>query len=589
MKSKAERMEGLQKVCTLCMDEMSIKSNLFYSIKEDMIHGFYDDSYNRTDSVATHALVFMLRGLVGNWKQPLCYYYVGASCNPAIVHKILEDIIPKILNTGFNLCSVASDMGANFTSTFLTRLLVTPERPYFLIGEKKIYVFWDFPHLIKCLRNNLMTSSFSINNNEDPLKRTDWNDILEMSKIDNQTNFVMAPKITPTHLNPNTFQKMRVKYATQLISHTVSCTLKCLSENGKLQNPLRVETLYTILEKFDKLFDMFNSSSKFASKSFLCAYENNEEQNRFLTEMFEFIDQMKCFSVNGVNNTKRLKFLTGMKINIRALPLLFLDLQRDYTDVHFQYILTRRLNSDALENFFALIRGANGYSPNPTTVQFAQSFKKMLFLSDPKILKEGSPFANCEFDNDELLGLNEIRMCVNEANEIINAEGEPNNLNIPAILKTKLNTHEFVDVDVTAENALVYVTGYIIFKAKTHFPNELEIEEILDDDKIYQFTHLKKYSEQSRLIKPPTVFIVFTKEMDNVFCANLPGLWTQKNIRLTIFTKIMEIQGPQQISIEVKQYIVNLFIRLRIFQLVKLFNRNQKFSSLRKITNLLHV
>ncbi len=64
----------------------------------------------------------------------------------------------------------------------------------------------------------------------------------------------------------------------------------------------------------------------------------------------------------------------------------------------FESLLTRRLNTDPIQNFFGTIRQQGGNSDNPTTVQFCRSFRKLFFSS----LLDSST-GNCDRDLDTLL------------------------------------------------------------------------------------------------------------------------------------------------------------------------------------------
>lgn len=46
---------------------------------------------------------------------------------------------------------------------------------------------------------------------------------------------------------------------------------------------------------------------------------------------------------------------------------------------HFEFLYTRRLNQDGLENHFGSIRRQNGNCINPTPIRFQRTFKKLVF------------------------------------------------------------------------------------------------------------------------------------------------------------------------------------------------------------------
>lgn len=81
IKSKVAHMSEQEKLCTLCMDEVSLKTNLYYDVTKDRVVGLEDFQQGyRTNKVATSALVFFIRSISGKWKQPLGYALVNGGC-----------------------------------------------------------------------------------------------------------------------------------------------------------------------------------------------------------------------------------------------------------------------------------------------------------------------------------------------------------------------------------------------------------------------------------------------------------------------------------------------------------------------------
>ena len=71
IEKKVMQMNPREKECTLCMDEILLKTNLFYSKPSDKIIGLEDFGSYRTNKVVTSAFVLLIRSISGNWKQPL--------------------------------------------------------------------------------------------------------------------------------------------------------------------------------------------------------------------------------------------------------------------------------------------------------------------------------------------------------------------------------------------------------------------------------------------------------------------------------------------------------------------------------------
>ena len=78
-------------------------------------------------------------------------------------------------------------------------------------------------------------------------------------EFDNKNPVKMAPKLTHKHIYLPAFTAMRVKYATQVLSHTMASGISTLSVLGQL--PSAASETAKFIDKFDKLFNAFNSVS----------------------------------------------------------------------------------------------------------------------------------------------------------------------------------------------------------------------------------------------------------------------------------------------------------------------------------------
>ena len=115
-----------------------------------------------------------------------------------------------------------------------------------------MYLF-DPPHIIKAICNNLNDYDFKYES-----KTATRRDIIALYQMDSKNSICCCPKLTSKHIFPNGFQKMMVKYATQVLSHTVAAALP-MAASGGLLNPCATGTAEIIL--FDQIFEALNSSS----------------------------------------------------------------------------------------------------------------------------------------------------------------------------------------------------------------------------------------------------------------------------------------------------------------------------------------
>lgn len=220
LKLKVDSLKDEDKYCVLCVDEMNIKSNLFYNSSQDNVIGLEDRGIGeRIFKPARTATVLMVRGIFSKWKQPLCYFFYNTTCPGMTLKEIIFHAVNKLREIGLFVIVIISDMGAN--NIQLKNLLsVTPETPYFILDDQKIFFMFDTPHLLKALRNMLMKYNFLIDGNI-----VSWIYLKKLYDLDKEYPIRGAPKLTDSHISPNNFEKMKVKYASQVFSATVSAAL----------------------------------------------------------------------------------------------------------------------------------------------------------------------------------------------------------------------------------------------------------------------------------------------------------------------------------------------------------------------------
>ncbi|CAH1383559.1 unnamed protein product, partial [Tenebrio molitor] len=80
---------------------------------------------------------------------------------------------------------------------------------------------FDFPHLIKCIRNMLLTKELHFVQ-EGVEKVASWSHIERLYEVDKKQGVYSAPKLTDAYIFPTNFDKMKVKLASQLFSATVA-------------------------------------------------------------------------------------------------------------------------------------------------------------------------------------------------------------------------------------------------------------------------------------------------------------------------------------------------------------------------------
>ena len=85
LREKTSSFVGIQRYVAILMDEMKIQSNLVFDKNSGDLVGFIDlgdpmtnyANLQEDDTVATHALAFLARGLCTDMKHIVGYYFTG--------------------------------------------------------------------------------------------------------------------------------------------------------------------------------------------------------------------------------------------------------------------------------------------------------------------------------------------------------------------------------------------------------------------------------------------------------------------------------------------------------------------------------
>ena len=162
--------------------------------------------------------------------------------------------LDKLEQAGFSVKAVIADQGSNNRRALHTLLTVTEEQPFFIHGQKKVFVLYDPPHLLKNMRNNLKKSGFV-----DDGALVSWSHIEAFFHFDKQNAVRIAPRLTEKHLTLPHFSKMSVRLAAQTLSHSVAAGISMLVQLGAL--PEEAKATASFIERIDRLFNAFNSSS----------------------------------------------------------------------------------------------------------------------------------------------------------------------------------------------------------------------------------------------------------------------------------------------------------------------------------------
>lgn len=112
-------------------------------------------------------LVFMIRGIVKNYKQPIFYSFSAGSTRKEVFSQLIQQINRELSRIGFTVMATVCDQGTSNVSA-INYLIEDTRQKYlrnnkilkhsiFEVEGKTVIPLYDLPHLLKGLRNILIT------------------------------------------------------------------------------------------------------------------------------------------------------------------------------------------------------------------------------------------------------------------------------------------------------------------------------------------------------------------------------------------------------------------------------------------------
>jgi len=365
---KMESKEEKERLCVLLVDEMQLKTRVEFDKGLRRIVGYVspetlpaDHQPSAEKEIASHALVFMLRGLTSSWKQTVAYLFTGTSLKREPFWAFTQQVINASEVAGFKIQCVTSDMGPvntalwNHVGITSSRAGIIPSITHPSSPDRKLYFLADPPHLLKNLWNCVLTHRITISAeivSKYHLPSDVVTGIYVQQLMDQQNcqELRMAYKLKTCHVSPTQYEKMRVCYAAQFFSRsTAAAILTCV----KL-DLLPVEALTTawFLSFVNDWFDAMNARHREAA-----LFRGKwTDRSAVLLEMLVII---KNLSFSGLKIWKPIQ--TGIQLSSTVTLLLSEEVMSTHK---LHYFLTGRLSQDPVENLFSQARGQGVMHPS---------------------------------------------------------------------------------------------------------------------------------------------------------------------------------------------------------------------------------
>ncbi|XP_055839315.1 transposable element P transposase [Episyrphus balteatus] len=386
IKARVSEMTGREKNVIMVFDEVAIRRDLVYNSHQDIIDGLEDSGFERTSKVGKNVCVFMIRGLFDNLKCVLNYFVSETNIKGSILNDIVKKNISDLNSIGLNVLGIVCDQGSNNRNCFKCLGAIDVEKPFFFLNENKIFTFYDFPHLLKNLRNLLICQDILT-----PDGKVSFDVVRELYDIEKDNVAKMCPNLTEKHINSSAFDKMRVSLVTQVISRTTVAAIRTLVETKKLKKTSNTVALSTasFFEQFDKLMDCMNSGSLFDKNPFKSAIQEGNAVYKHIEDSLQYVKE-----IQRLNDLGSFHHIYGIRHTLNATLGLYHKMTS--SDQSITYILTKRLNQDVAENLFSVVRAMGGNNKSPSVYELNILLAKVMSSR----LLQCTPHSNCLDDED---------------------------------------------------------------------------------------------------------------------------------------------------------------------------------------------
>lgn len=378
---KYEEQNKSRIVCCLMLDEMSIRSQVFWSQQRLDYVGLAGTASDTTmRPIAKHAFVFMLNGRNVDFEFPVAYYLIS-SMDKSARGQLLSDVIKAVTESGVKIVActfdghpcnfgMAESLGANLDvhSNEFQPIIKNP-----LNGEK-IYILLDVPHMEKLVRNALGTRKVMFNSRNEKIE---WCYIEKFYEYTKEGN-LRTHKLTKQHMNWKR-NPMNVRLAVQTFSASNAKVLRLLQDQSHADF-INCGPTIEFIEMMNNLFDICNTRYRGGSSIFKQPFSNQNKRiiYDYFEQCIEYFKNLKIMQ-NGkkvpVLKSQRKTAFRGYIIDMHSIRLLFEELVEK--SQLMTCLPTYHLSQDVLEMFFGKIRSCCGFNNNPNADQFKGAYRKI--------------------------------------------------------------------------------------------------------------------------------------------------------------------------------------------------------------------
>jgi len=269
------------------------------------ITGYVDPELGNSTEEASHALVYIIKGLQVPYKQVVAWYLTGAGTSGAKLWTLTKRIIQELYERSILVRAVTSDMGGSNVGMWKAAGLNVNDGQQCSIAhpcndQLQLYFVADVPHLLKnarsCLEKHDITVPTQVTESHGlPSNTASMSHIEAVVALQQNSELRVAPRLSSQVRHPGQYGKMKVSCATKVFSHSTSSALRSLADSGEIDK--NAFTTAWLCECLNQWFDMMSN------RKYKCAlFENSTHVNKLQT-MISVVQQLRVVGSKGNSTT----------------------------------------------------------------------------------------------------------------------------------------------------------------------------------------------------------------------------------------------------------------------------------------------
>lgn len=550
------KMPEEAKYVTLCIDEMPLRKSLYYDIRNDKIVGYHNFNENEDVQLSENALVLRIKGCFLDYEQLIAYGTTGNDYDLKLIPDWIEHTIKILFEHNFVVCAIVANRSKHMTQ-FALIYSISIEKPYLTIENKKIFFIFDIPHLLISIRNILLESDLLYDG-----VMASWEHVKSFYKKDTKRKIRLSPKLTYAHIKPARTMRMKAKLMKQVFSYSVAAAMSADVDAG--HQPAEATGTAKFLAEMNNLYDIFNPNHVNQDKK--SSTEIRQLQRNIISYAYSLFLNMKAVNRStGEEQDAALRCFFALVISLRAIEELHVFLDQGGMNES----LNRRLHLN-YEDFVSDFNGI--YKETLTPIQFRRRFSKVALehiMKNAELMKSQSK-SNID---SMIFGKESVK---NDLTLLAKYFPNPPKSSSLAIGTTD---YRFTMPSVAT---FEFVSSYLLYKCSTRH-KKCDIFEkyvrknrsLIADDQINRVT-----KTSLRLVVPPEDFIDYFCECEKRFVEKFDAttLPLQSNVAGRLLVSLKAIPPITPCPCFPLDFLLKLFLRLRIYHTIKFRNINLKRS-----------